>query len=194
MAATATPYGFKPVKSLDQRPYTGATRQFKIASGYATNIFNGDVVKCVNDGTIAKDTGTTTLTPIGVFLGVSATSGVLGYYTQSQYWAASTVASNAFAYVVDDPFAVFQIQADGSVAQTSLFLNAGVTQTAGSTATGDSKVTLTTSTLAVTNTLPIRVVGFVGGACETVSPADAFTDCLVIWNFGMHQYLDPDGI
>jgi hypothetical protein len=47
----------------------GATRQMEIASGYATGIFYGDLVKRVTGGTIEKDTGTTTATPCGVFLG-----------------------------------------------------------------------------------------------------------------------------
>ena len=38
------PYGLVPVNLIGGQPYAGSTRQMKIASGYATNIFNGDVV------------------------------------------------------------------------------------------------------------------------------------------------------
>ena len=46
------PYGLKPVNKLGGTPFAGATRHFAIASGYNTNIFNGDVVKQLADGTI----------------------------------------------------------------------------------------------------------------------------------------------
>lgn len=59
----SAPYGLKPVNLVGGRVFAGATRQFPIASGYAANIFNGDVVKLINDGTIQKDTGTAAATP-----------------------------------------------------------------------------------------------------------------------------------
>ena len=98
----SAPYGLKPVNLVGGRVFAGATRQFPIASGYAANIFNGDVVKLINDGTIEKDTGTATATPVGVFLGCSYTSPALGYQLFSQYYPTGTVASDIVAYVVDE--------------------------------------------------------------------------------------------
>ncbi len=49
------PYGLVPVKLLSGSPFVGVTRHFKIASGYATAIFNGDAVKLVTGGTIERD-------------------------------------------------------------------------------------------------------------------------------------------
>ena len=46
------PYGLKPVKLLSGVPYVGTTRQYGIASGYATSIFYGDAVKLVAGGTV----------------------------------------------------------------------------------------------------------------------------------------------
>jgi hypothetical protein len=63
------PYGLKPVNLIGGQVFAGATRMMEIASGYATSIFYGDLVKRISDGTIEKDTGTTTATPVGVFLG-----------------------------------------------------------------------------------------------------------------------------
>ena len=68
------PYGLKPINLIGGQVYSGSTRLIPIASGYDTNIFNGDVVKYVNTGTIEKDTGTSTATPVGVFLGCSFTA------------------------------------------------------------------------------------------------------------------------
>ncbi len=46
----SAPYGFKPVNRIDGMPYAGATRLMTIASGYAANIFNGDLVELVTVG------------------------------------------------------------------------------------------------------------------------------------------------
>ena len=50
------PYGLTPVKLLSGVPYVGTTRQYGIASGYATSIFYGDAVKLVAGGTVERDT------------------------------------------------------------------------------------------------------------------------------------------
>lgn len=184
MANTATPYGLRPVQLIGGQSFAGSTRLLKIASGYATSIFFGDVVKCVSDGTIAKDTGTTALTPIGVFMGVQYTDASYGFTTR-QCWTASTVAADAFAFVCDDPDTLFQIQADAAVTQTGLFNNAAVVQGTGSLLTGNSAVSLSASSLATTNTLPLRVVDFVNGSAGL---AESFPDIIVKWNFGMHAY------
>ena len=67
------PYGLKPVNLIGGQVFAGSTRQIKIASNYGTAIFYGDVVKYASDGTLESDSGTTTATPIGVFLGCTYT-------------------------------------------------------------------------------------------------------------------------
>ena len=191
MASTAAAFGLKPVNLIGGRVYAGSTRQIKIASGYSTNIFNGDVVKLVTAGTVEKDTGTTSLTPIGVFVGCTFTDPNSEQMTFKNYWPASTAASDAFAYVVDDPDVLFHIQADGAVAQTALGANFAVVQGSGSTSTCVSGVSLDASTVATTNTLPMRLVDFWNGPESSIG--DAYTDCIVKWNVG-HQYLNTTGI
>lgn len=206
MANTASPYGLVPVNLIGGRVFSGSTRMLPIASGYATSIFFGDVVKLVNDGTIAKDTGTTTLTPIGVFMGVSYVDSTYGT-TFRQMWTASTVPANselAIAYVCDDPFAVFKIQGSAAMTQTMLFNNAGVVQGSGVTTSGNSGVTLDVSTVATTDSLPLRIVGWAGNnveagiaagsAQECIVPTDDYPDVLVAWNFGMHAYQRALGV
>lgn len=191
MATTATPYGLKAVNLIGGRVFAGSTRKIPIASGYNTNIFFGDVVK-LSGGTIVKDTGTATATPIGVFMGCSYIDSVYGF-TNRQMWTAGTAQqtnTTAYAFVCDDPYAVFQIQADGTVPYTAIGQNAALVQGSGSTISGDSAVTLNHTT-ATTNTLPLRIVDFVLGTTST--PGDAFTDCLVIWNAGMHLYNNATG-
>jgi hypothetical protein len=189
MSSTATPYGMRPVGVLGGRPENGSFNSYKIASGYAANVFYGDVVKLVSTGVVEKDTGTATLTPIGVFVGCRFTNPTSKELTFSQYWPTGTVASDAFAYVVDDPWAVFQIQANGSVAQAALGENAEIVQTAGSTAIGTSKNSLNATT-ATTSTLPLRLVAFVDGPNSAVG--DAYTDLIV--KFNNHQLTTLAGI
>jgi hypothetical protein len=192
MAATATPMGAEPVGTLSASgSFSGKMRHIKIASGYAANVFYGDFVKMVAAGVIEKDTGTATMTPVGVFMGCAYTDPNTKQKTFSQMWPTGTVASDAVAYVLDDPDAVFKMQSDESLAQTDLGNNIGVVQTAGSTDIGRSKNALDGSTAATTNTLPLRIVEFVDGPDSAVG--DAYTDALVIFNSGMHQYRQATG-
>lgn len=195
----SAPYGLKPVNLIGGQVFSGATRQMEIASGYATNIFYGDLVKRVADGTIEKDTGTTTATPVGVFLGVSFTNASTGQVQQQQYYPASTAIKSGtkiFAVVADDPDTLFQVAVvSGTTVITGVGIsaignNATLVQNAGSTITGDSKVAILDST-ATTNTLPIRVIDVVR---DTATAADVFPEVIVKINFGMHQYNNATGV
>jgi hypothetical protein len=195
----SAPYGLKPVNLIGGQVFAGATRQMEIASGYATSIFYGDLVKRVSDGTIEKDTGTTTATPCGVFLGVSFTNSSTGQIQQQQFYPASTSIKSGtkiFAVVADDPDTLFQVAVvSGTTVITGVGIsaignNATLVQNAGSTTTGDSKVALLDST-ATTNTLPIRIIDVVR---DTATAADVFPEVIVKINFGMHQYNNATGV
>jgi hypothetical protein len=195
----SAPYGLKPVNLIGGQVFAGATRQMEIASGYATSIFYGDLVKRVSDGTIEKDTGTTTATPCGVFLGVSFTNSSTGQIQQQQFYPASTSIKSGtkiFAVVADDPDTLFQVAVvSGTTVITGVGIsaignNATLVQNAGSTTTGDSKVALLDST-ATTDTLPIRIIDVVR---DTATAADVFPEVIVKINFGMHQYNNATGV
>ena len=201
MATTAAPYGLRPINLIGGQVFAGSTRLLPITSAYNTNIFFGDIVAIdATNGTIVKVTktgtdGTTNALPagvVGVFLGCTYTDPNLKYKLNSQYWPAGVVASDAQAYICDDPDTLFQIQASGTVAQTSLGANFALVQTAGSTTTGDSKVALLYSSGGTDTFLPLRLVDFVNGPFSTVG--DAFTDCIVKFNFGIHSYYNATGV
>lgn len=202
MATTAIPYGLKPVGRVDGMPYAGAIRQVKIASGYAANIFNGSIVALGSSGTleiVTTNGDATTPFPagvMGVFVGCQYTDPSLGYLLQRQSWPTGTVASDAVGYVIDDPMVVFQVQANGSMAQTTLGNNvnlAAVQSTStGSTTTGNSNTAIAASSAAATSGLAFRVVGFVESTASTVG--DAYTDVLVKFNPGSHSYTSNTGI
>ena len=187
MSTTALPMGAEPVGGLSAcGSFSGKVRHIKIASGYATNIFYGDFVKLVAAGTVEKDAGTTTLTPVGIFMGCFYTDVGTGQPTFNQSWPTGTVAADAMAYVLDDPDCVFRMQGNGSLAQTTLGNNIAVVQTAGSTSIQRGRNSVNSATAATTNTLPLRILEFVDGPDSTVG--DAFTDVLLTYNAGMHQY------
>lgn len=189
MSATAAPYGARQTNKRSAGYNTQGFETHPIASGYATMICFGDFVKLDTNGQITKDTGTTTLTPIGVFLGCEYTDAA-GRRQHSQVWPAGQVSADAKAKVDTDPLSVFQMQADGSLTQAAVGANAAVVQTAGVATIGKSKNAVQASSVATTSTLPLRIVGIVQSPEN--APGDAFTDVLVMFN--NHQYTTPTGI
>ena len=216
----SAPYGLKPVNLIGGQVYAGSTRLLKIASAYAANIFYGDVVKLVSTGTIEKDTGTTTGTPVGVFMGCTYTDPSSKQPRWSQYWPTGTVASDAQAYVVDDPDVLFKVAAVSSgttvafYGQTVIGTNAALVQNSGSTNTGDSAVAIDGSSAATTASLPIRIIA---GVPDTANASGNFCEFICKWNApyavstttatgdplvyttatvmtGGHQYLNPTGV
>jgi len=215
------PYGLQPINLIGGQVFAGSTRQLKIASGYAANIFAGDVVKLVSTGVIEKDTGTTTATPVGVFVGCQFTNPSTKQIQFQQYWPTGTVAADAVAFVVDDPdvlFKVAAVSADTTVAfygQTVIGTNVALVQNAGSTTTGDSAVAIDGSSAAVTASLPIRIIA---GVPDTANASGNFCEFICKWNApyavstsvytggetptvatttvmtGGHQYLNPTGV
>ena len=195
----SAPYGLKPVNLIGGQVFAGSTRLMEIASGYATSIFFGDLVKRVAAGTIEKDTGTATATPCGVFMGVSFTNSSTGQVQQQQYYPASqSIASGTkiFAVVADDPDTLFQVAV---VSGTTVISGVGISaignngtlvQNAGSTTTGNSAVALLDST-ATTITLPIRIIDVVR---DTATAADNFPEVIVKINATMHQYNNATGV
>lgn len=181
MSSAAFPYGMVPVENYGAGYNTQGFDTYTILDGYTTSIYFGDVVKLASDGTIQKDTGTTTLAPFGVFLGCRYIQNSTGYVLDAQYWPASTTTGyTVYAKVSTNPFGVFQIQANGPVALTDLGANAAIIQTAGTTQFGRSKNALSASSINTTDTLPLKIVGFI--ATPNNTPGDAFTDVLVTFN------------
>ena len=195
------PYGLIPINLIGGQVFASATRLIPIATNSSTAIFFGDVVKLANTGTLAKDVGTDTATPVGVFLGCSYTDPTFGK-TFRQFYAATTDITDIVAYVQDDPDALFKVAVVsatttiGYVNRTAVGNNAVLVQNTGSTITGNSKVAIDDGT-GTTATFPIRIIDVIA---ETQSAAGSYTEVVVKWNaptsnsVGGHQYLQPTGI
>ena len=213
------PYGLKPINLIGGQVFAGATRQLKIASGYATDIFYGDVVRVSSDGVIVKETGTTSVTAtgvVGVFLGCQFTNPSTKQIQFQQYWPAGTVAADAEAFVADDPDQLFKVAAVSSgttvafYGQTLVGNNVAMVQNSGSTVTGNSAIGIDGTSAATTATLPLRIVDVVP---DTANASGNFCEFIVKWNepspaitidftaetasvamVGGHQYNNPTGV
>ena len=193
MSATSAPRGLKPIGLLGGMPFAGSTREFLIKSGYATAIFNGDVVglgdvaNSTDDGYLVREAVASEVNPIGVFLGCSYTDPNTGQLTFNQYYPGSIAASDIKAVVSVNPFTLYEVQADGAIAQTQLGMTIDLVQTqAGSTVTGNSGIQLDASTASVGGEC-WKIVDFVERVGSAIG--DAKTDVIVMMNQTEHAFL-----
>jgi hypothetical protein len=145
MSQVSAPFGLRPAfhpSGLDRAQALAGG----IVSGYANNIFKGQPVKYVA-GTGAIEEVTSTEPFSGAFAGVEWTD-VTGRRRVSNFWPANTAyqTGSCIAYFYNDEKIVYEIQADGVVAQTSIGNEANFSNlTAGSTFTGLSQATMSAS-------------------------------------------------
>lgn len=195
MSSVATPMGAEPVGTLSASgSFSGKIRHIPIAAAYDTNIFTGDFVKLVAGG-VAEHAAITTTVPtgtVGIFMGCAYTDPTTKQMTFSQMWPADNAATDAVAYVADDPFLTFRMQGNAPFTAEDIGFNAIGVDTVGSADIGRSKNALGGASAAVTATLPFRILEFVDGPDSAVG--DAFTDVIVTWLPGKHAYLTVLGV
>jgi hypothetical protein len=158
MANVSEKYGLRPYRKLDGTPLVGAQNRYTIASNYATAIFQGDLVQPTAAGNIEKHTANTSDAVVGVFNGVFYTDPTTSKPTFKNHYPGSIVASDITAFVVDDPDAVFLMDADAAFTRADLFKNYSVTNTTGVTQTGISKAQLDVSVSGTTTTFAIQAI------------------------------------
>ncbi|MHB0978458.1 MAG: hypothetical protein ACYC1K_03615, partial [Minisyncoccota bacterium] len=134
-------------------------------------------------------------TPVGVFVGVRYTDATLRQEQHAQYLPANAITAGVtkvFIQVVDDPDALFMVQANAPITRSQVGMNATLTNfSAGNTQFGVSKVQLNATTPALTATFAVRIVDLVDGPMSTAG--DAYTDCIVKFNVGVHAYNNGTG-
>jgi hypothetical protein len=157
MSATNAPFGMRPAfhpSGLDRAQALANG----IVSGYSSDILKGQPVKYVTGGTIEQVTSTEAF--VGAFAGVEWTD-TTGRRRVSNYWPANTAyqTGSCVAYFYNDPNIVYEIQADGAVAQSAVGDEANFSNlTAGSTTTGLSQCTLSASLAGANNEAQMRIV------------------------------------
>ena len=148
MSATLAPFGLRPAFHP-----SGLDRAQALANGipsaYASDILKGQAVKYVPAAGVIEPVDASGDALSGAFAGVEFTD-TTGRCRVSNYWPANTAyqTGSCVAYFYNDPNIVYEIQAAGSVAQTSIGLDANFSNfAAGSNVTGLSQATLNASIL-----------------------------------------------
>ena len=148
MSATSAPFGLRPAFHP-----TGLDRATALANGitstYSSDILKGQPVKYIAASGVIQPVTATGDAVSGAFAGVEWTD-TTGRRRVSNYWPANTAyqTGSCIAYFYNTPDIVYEIQADGSVAQTAVGLDANLSNfAAGSNVTGLSQATLVATPL-----------------------------------------------
>ena len=159
MANRDAAFGLKPVKMIGGSPYSGGVSRYRIAANYGTAIFQGDMVMQVTGGTVEIHADGGTVPIVGVFNGCQYTDPTTGEQVYSNYYPASTNASDIIAFIIDDPNVVFEVQADAAFPIADLFGNFDIVYTsAGSTKTGISGAELKVADGGTGTTLSVKAI------------------------------------
>jgi len=192
MANQDAAFGLKSVGQLGSNVNSEGVTEYSIASGASGNIFSGDPVKMASTGTILVAAAGDQL--LGVFRGCKYTN-ASGEVIYSSYWPSGTVSSDAVAFVVDDPNALFEVQsaATGSVVQTVVGNNADIVYTSGSTVDGQSGVEISGTTAATSAQL--RIVGISGDPeNNTLGTGSQSANVNLIVKINEHFYAQTTGV
>ena len=157
MSSTSAPFGLRPAfhpSGLDRAQALANG----ITSAYSTDILKGQPVKYDTAGVIVVAAAGDAF--VGAFDGVEWTD-TTGRRRVSNYWPANTAytTGSCVAYFYNDPNIVYEIQADGSVAQTAIYDEADLSNTtAGSNVTGLSQCTLSATLKGANGQGQMRIV------------------------------------
>lgn len=187
----AAPYGLVPINLIGGQVFAGQTRQIPIASASATDIFYGDVVALNTAGGLTRVANTaSSVSVIGVFLGCSYTNPSTKTKVYTQFYDAPVTATDISAYVQDDPDQLYKVAVVssgttiGGVTRAAVGQNTALVLNGGNTTNGNS-YTAVSATTDTETALPIRIVDVVP---ETANVAGSYTEVIVKFNFGIHQY------
>jgi len=161
MANIDQPFGLRPIAKVGSAPGgTTGTTKYKITSG-ANAMFTGDIVKQANDGSVVQ--GTAGAAARGVFMGCFYTDPSTSKPRFNNTFPNGTVASDAIAFVADDPDQLFIVQQDSVAAEivaADLNLNADLIVGTGSTTTGLSGMEIDSSSKNTTADLNVKLIDF----------------------------------
>jgi hypothetical protein len=195
MANVSEKFGLRPYRKLDGTPLVGAQNRYTIAANYGTAIFQGDLVIPKGTGNIerydASGAAGLSTAVVGVFNGCFYTDPTTQKPTFKNFYPGSINASDITAFVVDDPDAVFLIDADEAFTRADLFKNYAVNNTVGVTQTGLSKVQLDVSNSGTTVSFVLQAIDI----CQDPENSDTATsNANILVRINHHQYRSRTGI
>ena len=187
MANKDAPFGLRYVRNLQGNYNSSGQSRYRITTADQTNttsIFQGDIVTQNTAGIVtriarADGGGATSDIILGVFNGCFFTDPTTSKPTFSNRWPGNA-ATDAIAFIYDDPMDVFEVQADAAFPVADLFGNFDIVDNSGtgSTDSGISFVELDVSTGATTATLPLKALD-ISGDPENSDVSTANTNVLV---------------
>jgi hypothetical protein len=147
-------WGLIPVGCLGSTPATGGQSKYYIEAAYSVKMFQGSSVRVVL-GYITTAQAAITATTCGVLNGIFYNAATTLKPTWQNHYVASTSPANSentTAFVIDNPFQLYNVSADAALSQAVIYTTMGLTVTAnGSTTSGQSSSELTVGTGHVTN-------------------------------------------
>jgi hypothetical protein len=183
MANKDAAFGMRPVGRIGGSPYTGGLSRYRIAADYGTAIFQGDMVMQVTGGGVEVHADGGTVPIVGVFQGCSYTDPTTKEQVYKNYYPASTDASDIFAYIIDDPMVIFEIQCNAAFPVADLLGNFDIVYTSsGSTTTGISGAELNVSDGATTTSLSLKCIDISQDPQNSDVSSDATNVHVVIQN------------
>ncbi len=188
MANQDAPFGLRPIKMVGGGDFTGGQDRFTLASGYNTNIFQGDLVEPLAAGTVGRVPAGQTNRILGVFNGVRYTNPTTGTPTWANTYQQPVAASDIEVFVITDPNVVYEVQADAAFPTSGLFANYDIVDNSpvGSSTAGISHVELDVGTGATTAGLPLKALQ-ISTDPENDDPSSASTNVRVIINNSVYS-------
>ena len=191
MANVVEKFGLRPYRKLDGTPLVGAQNRYTIASNHTTAIFQGDLVIPLTAGNIDRHTANNSAAVIGVFNGCFYTDPTTSKPTFRNSYPGSIVASDITAFVIDDPDAVFLMDADAAFTRADLYQNYSVTTGGGNTTTGISEVQLDVS---VSGTNASFVIQAIDISQDPDNSDTTSANANVLVRINKHFYRDGTGV
>lgn len=181
MSSVNAPFGLRP--SFKEGGIVASTTALgTILSTYGTAIYQYSPVKLVGGYLQAAAAGDAF---VGVFMGVEYDNPTTGQHVVSNVWPASLAANNIVAWYTRDPYITYEIQANGSLANTVIGAQYNTAAPSGNAITGLSTTPLDTGSVTTSANAQLRVIGITPGPDNVFG--DAFT--IVQVQISKHQYV-----
>lgn len=165
MANVNRPNGASPVRSGDANPFTSQATLYWIPSGDTSQYNIGDFVKSAE----GVDTvyGAPKITKSATSTSGAQRGVIVGFYVDPNNLTVNNVPATKthdyYAMVIDDPAVVFEMTDDGittaSLTTATVGQNCGFTVANPTSPAPVSATVITSSTIATTATLPLKIVG-----------------------------------
>lgn len=182
--------GFRPVKHMNGSPYNGQINRYMIPAAEAGAVNVGDLVQLSDNAAITDPTYGVGVFPaverIGSGTAVPIVGAIVGFepdysnLNAGNYRVASTYRVALVADAVDLIFAAPQDAIGGVVAAASVGLNVAINLgTAATTPPYASGMSVDSSTVATTATLPLQIVGITAAPDNDTTSTARPAECLV---------------